>query len=142
MLLVDDATASAAEIVAAALQEAGRALVVGEPSRGAVLPAAVAPLPNGAKLEYAIADYLTPRGERLERRGVTPDLVVRAIAADNGAPIPLLLALELVPVRLYESEEALLDAVVQAALRPAAAHFGAVGALRPARLLDPWNGHA
>ena len=47
-----------------------------------------------------------------------PPDVVRAIAADNGAPLPVLLALELVPVRLYESEEALLDAVVQAALRP------------------------
>ena len=71
-----------------------------------------------------------------------PPDVVRAIAADNGAPLPLLLALELVPVRVYESEEALLKAVVQAALRPTTAHYGAGGALCPAGLLDPRNGHA
>jgi hypothetical protein len=71
-----------------------------------------------------------------------PPDAVRAIAADNGTPFPLLLALELVPVRLYESEEALLKAVVQAALRPTTAHYGAVGVVCPAGLLDPRNGYA
>ncbi|WP_396594197.1 S41 family peptidase [Brevundimonas sp. R86498] len=75
-LLVDGSSRSAAELTPAALQEAGRALVVGEPTAGSVLISQDSPLPDGGRLTLSRADYVTAGGVRLEKRGVTPDLVV------------------------------------------------------------------
>jgi hypothetical protein len=70
-----------------------------------------------------------------------PPDIARAIAADNGAPLALLLALELLPVRLYDSEDALLRALTRAALRPCAGCFGALGVLSLTGPLESVNGH-
>ncbi|HEY2543818.1 MAG TPA: S41 family peptidase, partial [Gaiellaceae bacterium] len=67
-------TASSAEIVAAALAERGRALVVGERTFGKGVVQAVDPLDNGAALVITVANYFTPDGENIERVGVTPQL--------------------------------------------------------------------
>ncbi|MGH7720705.1 MAG: S41 family peptidase, partial [Gemmatimonadaceae bacterium] len=56
------------------LQEIGRATVVGVTTAGAVLPSVVALLPTGGALQHAISEYRTPRGTRLEGRGVTPSV--------------------------------------------------------------------
>jgi carboxyl-terminal processing protease len=58
------------------MQENGRALICGEPTLGAVLPSLVERLAGGAVLQYAIADFKTPKGVLLEGRGVVPDLPV------------------------------------------------------------------
>ena len=76
VLLVDEASASTSEILAGALQEMGRASIVGEQTLGAVMPSVVEKLPNGAVFQYAVADFKTPKGVMLEGRGVRPDLVV------------------------------------------------------------------
>jgi carboxyl-terminal processing protease len=76
VVLVDEGSASTSEILAGALQEMGRAVVVGQPSLGAVLPSLVEKLPNGAVLQYAVADFKTPKGVLLEGRGVLPDVAV------------------------------------------------------------------
>jgi carboxyl-terminal processing protease len=78
VLLVDSTSQSAAEMFAAALQESGRAVVVGEITAGNVIPSAIIKLPTGALLQYGFAKYLTPRGTLLEARGVIPDWIVRA----------------------------------------------------------------
>jgi carboxyl-terminal processing protease len=73
VLLTDEGTASTSEILAAGLQEAGRAFVVGDTTLGAVLPSAIAELPGGAVMQYVVADFRTPKGILIEGRGVQPD---------------------------------------------------------------------
>lgn len=77
VILIDAHTGSTAEILAAGLQELGRALVVGEPSAGAALPSLFERLPTGALFQYAFADFQTPKGVLIEGRGVIPDIEVR-----------------------------------------------------------------
>lgn len=81
VVLVDRYTASSAEIVAAALEERGRALVVGERTFGKGVVQAVDPLDNGAALVITVASYYTPDGENISHVGVTPELY----AVDNPA---------------------------------------------------------
>jgi len=76
VLLTDEGSASTSEMLAGGLQEAGRALVVGETTLGAVLPSLVASLPHGAVMQYVVADFRTPKGVFLEDRGVRPDRIV------------------------------------------------------------------
>jgi carboxyl-terminal processing protease len=72
-VLTDEGTASASEILAAGLQEAKRAVVVGDSTLGAVLPSVIESLPGGAVMQYVVADFKTPKGVLLEGRGVQPD---------------------------------------------------------------------
>ena len=76
VLLIDEASLSTSEILAGALQENRRAVVVGRASAGMVLPSVIELLPGGARLQYAIADFKTPKGVLLEGRGVLPRLPV------------------------------------------------------------------
>lgn len=84
-LLVNGSSRSAAELTPAALQEAGRALVVGEPTAGSVLISQDSPLPDGGRLTLSRADYVTAAGVRLEKRGVAPDIVVVRSPDDRRA---------------------------------------------------------
>ena len=72
-IITDEGTASTAEMLAAGLQEAKRAVVVGDSSLGAVLPSVIEALPGGAVMQYVVADFKTPKGVLLEGRGVQPD---------------------------------------------------------------------
>jgi len=74
VVLVDRETASAAEIVAAALQDNRRAVLVGENTYGKALVQSIRPLGNGAALRLTTAHYYTPSGADISLRGVTPDL--------------------------------------------------------------------
>lgn len=82
-VLVDQASRSAAELTPAALQEAGRAIVVGERTVGAVLIAQDTRLPDGGRLTLSRADFITRGGVRLEKAGVTPDIVVSRTIEDR-----------------------------------------------------------
>jgi len=82
-VLVDANSRSAAELTPAALQEAGRAVVVGERTAGAVLISQDTRLPDGGRLSLSRSDFVTAGGVRLEKRGVTPD--VAAPAEDEDA---------------------------------------------------------
>lgn len=84
-VLVDAGTASAAEILAAVLQEHGRARVFGRQTAGAVLASRFHGLPDGGELQLSREDYLTPRGRRLEGAGVVPDLTVPRTLAEVRA---------------------------------------------------------
>lgn len=75
-LLVDELTVSASECFAGALQSLGRARVFGRQTMGQALPASVRRLPNGDLLMYAVGDFVTATGRRLEGEGVLPDQVV------------------------------------------------------------------
>jgi carboxyl-terminal processing protease len=67
ILLVDRNTASAAEVFAAALQENGRALVVGETTYGKGLVQTIARLQDGSALVVTVARYETPLGRDINR---------------------------------------------------------------------------
>ena len=77
VVIVDSTTQSAGEIFAGGLQESGRAVVVGERSAGATLPSIAKPLPTGAILQYAFADFVTYDGRVLEGNGVRPDVSIK-----------------------------------------------------------------
>lgn len=76
-ILIDELSISAAEMFTAALQDSGRATIVGQTSAGETLPSVSVPLPTGATLMYPIANFRTPKGRFLEGIGVVPDEVVR-----------------------------------------------------------------
>lgn len=74
-ILVNRNSRSAAELTPAALQEAGRVVVVGERTAGSVLISRDTPLPDGGRLTLSRADFVTAGGVRLEKTGVEPDIV-------------------------------------------------------------------
>ena len=84
-VLVDPVSRSAAELTPQALQEAGRAIVVGEQTVGSVLIAQDTSLPDGGRLTLSRANYVTAGGVRLEKRGVTPDIVAPRTLAQRRA---------------------------------------------------------
>jgi carboxyl-terminal processing protease len=74
-VLTDKNTASASEIVSGALQDYGRAKLVGETTFGKGLVQSIEPLSNGGALKATTAIYLTPKGRDINKKGITPDVV-------------------------------------------------------------------
>jgi carboxyl-terminal processing protease len=70
VVLVDSGTASSAEIVTAALQQRGRAKVVGTHTYGKGVFQEIDPLPNGGALDFTVGEFFTPDGENLGGGGV------------------------------------------------------------------------
>lgn len=89
-VLVDASSRSAAELTPAALQEAGRAIVVGERTAGAVLISMDTPLPDGGRLTLSRADFVTSGGVRLEKRGVEPDVLVADAETSDSVSDPVI----------------------------------------------------
>ena len=82
-VLIDADSASASEATAAALQSTGRAVVVGEVSCGCLLGfLGYATLPGGGELAFSEIGFTTAKGERIEGRGVIPDVAVARSRAD------------------------------------------------------------
>ncbi|MFE2218294.1 S41 family peptidase [Streptomyces canus] len=78
--LVDGGTMSAAELLTGALQDRGRAVVVGSRTFGKGSVQMPSRLPDGAVAELTVGHYRTPSGRGVDGRGITPDL-----EADEGA---------------------------------------------------------
>jgi carboxyl-terminal processing protease len=76
VVLVDGGTASAAEIVAGALQDRGRAVLLGTRTFGKGSVQAPSQLSDGSALELTVGHYLTPSGRSLDGVGVEPDVQV------------------------------------------------------------------
>jgi len=85
-VLVNGASASAAELVAAALQDHGRARLVGTPTFGKGSIQSVVPLDAETGVKFTIARYFSPNGHEIQAHGVTPD-VAAAPPAGPGADL-------------------------------------------------------
>jgi carboxyl-terminal processing protease len=76
VVLVDDESASASEILAAALQDNGRGTLVGTHTYGKGLVQEINRLPGGAAVHITVSRYLTPGGSDINKVGVIPDINV------------------------------------------------------------------
>ena len=99
--LIDSGTASAAEIVAGALQDNDRAVIVGSPSYGKGSAQSLFPVTEGHALKLTTARWFTPAGRTIERDstsgGITPDVTVRDTSTVPG-PVERRLPLAADPV--------------------------------------------
>jgi len=79
-VLIDEGSASASEIVAGALQDHRRAVIVGTTSFGKASVQNMFPLPDGSSLKLTIGKYYTPNGHCIQAIGIMPDIEVEAMA--------------------------------------------------------------
>ncbi len=86
VVLVDEGSASSSEIVAAALQDNHRAVVVGATTYGKGSVQTFFDLVDGSGMKLTTSRYLTPEGKTLEGEGVVPDIPVDAFAAEIIGP--------------------------------------------------------
>jgi carboxyl-terminal processing protease len=87
VVLIDGSTASAAEIVSGALQDAGRGELIGQTTFGTGTVLGEFPLDDGSALRVGTTEWLTPNGRRIWHEGIVPDVSV-ARASDVRPVVP------------------------------------------------------
>jgi len=83
VVLINQGSASASEIVAGALKDWERAVIIGMPTFGKGSVQSLIPLRDGSGLKLTTAKYYTPKGTSIQSIGITPDIEVR-LEAKNG----------------------------------------------------------
>jgi len=86
-ILVGPGTASAAEVLTAAMQDAKRAVIVGAPTFGDASTQSTTPLADGSRVSLTTSRYSTPGGRPITGHGIAPDVVASEPAPD-AAPAP------------------------------------------------------
>lgn len=88
VVLINGGSASASEIVAGALQDHKRAIIMGQQSFGKASVQTVVPLGNGSALKLTTARYYTPNGTSIQAKGIIPDIILDDVEVskkkDNG----------------------------------------------------------
>ena len=74
VVITNGRTAGCAEVLVAALQESGRAEIVGEKTQGKGSVQAMQPLSFGGAIRYTAAFYLTPSGRQIDGNGISPNV--------------------------------------------------------------------
>ncbi|MBU0664567.1 MAG: S41 family peptidase [Proteobacteria bacterium] len=83
VVLVNEGSASASEIVTGAIQDHKRGIIVGVKTFGKGSVQTILPLPEGAGLRMTTARYYTPNGRSIQATGITPDVVVPFVSSDD-----------------------------------------------------------
>lgn len=87
IIIVNEFSASASEIVAGALQDNRRALIVGERTFGKGSVQSVVPLNDGSGLKLTVARYYTPSGVSIQAEGIRPDIDIEEVDPESLAKI-------------------------------------------------------
>lgn len=97
VVLINKGSASASEIFSGAMKDNGRAVIVGEQSFGKGLVQEINKLPYDAGINITIQKYLTPNGTDINKKGITPDIVVKLTEEDvkNKNDVQLKKAIEI-----------------------------------------------
>ena len=82
IVLINNGSASASEILAGALKDHKRAIILGENSYGKGSVQSIIPLGNGGGMRLTISKYYLPSGKSISEVGVTPDIVVEEVGDD------------------------------------------------------------
>ena len=77
VILVNENTASASEILTAALKDNNRAKVIGTKTYGKGVIQSVITLSDGSGLKITTAEYFTPNGTEINKKGITPDIEIK-----------------------------------------------------------------
>lgn len=94
-VLVNENSASAAEIFAGAVQDYGKGKIIGTQTYGKGIVQTIQPLTDGSAIKYTIAKYYTPKGQDIQGNGVAPDIVVE-LPQDSTEDVQFNAALEYV----------------------------------------------
>ena len=89
IVLVNQGSASASEIVAGALKDWNRAVILGTQTFGKGSVQSVIPLSDGSGLRITTARYYTPKGISIQSTGIAPDIVVKVETKGNGKEHPV-----------------------------------------------------
>lgn len=84
VVLVNGGSASASEIVAGALQDHKRAVIMGTQSFGKGSVQTILPMNNGAAIKLTTARYFTPKGRSIQAKGIVPDILVEEATVNTG----------------------------------------------------------
>jgi carboxyl-terminal processing protease len=86
VVLVNGGSASASEIVAGALQDHQRAVVLGTKTFGKGSVQTILPLDDNSALRLTTARYFTPKGRSIQATGIVPDIVIENVVLQDGKP--------------------------------------------------------